>query len=102
MTSLKSLLLGSALALTAGSALAASHIMAIDADGDGMLTEAELDAVNSNMNSAIVFTAADSDGDGMLSEAEYNDAAFAEADEDDSNSLDLEEGRRFRELTRGF
>ena len=102
MTPLKTLLLGSALALAASPALAASHIMMIDSDSDGMLSEAELDAVNESMNTAIVFSAADSDGDGMLSEPEYTDAAFAEADEDNSNTLDNEEGRRFRELTRGF
>ena len=91
-----------AAALIAGPALAQSTMVMIDSDSDGMLTEAELDAANTNMNSAIVFAAADSDGDGMLSEPEYTDAAFAEADEDGSNSLDAEESRRFRELTRGF
>lgn len=71
----------------------------LDADNDGMLTEAEFEAAG---DMGMMFSAMDSDGDGMISEAEYNDGARAQADEDNSNSLDPREADRYDELARMF
>ena len=94
-----------AIAMFATGAFAASHSMAIDADGDGMITQEEFDAADAGggvTGMGFVFAAVDSDGDGMISEPEFTDAARAMADEDDSNSLDAVENERFRELTKMF
>ena len=100
MNTFTKLTAAASLALFASAAVAQER-MVLDADGDGMLTEEEFGAAV-DLDTGIVFAAADSDGDGMLSEPEYNDAAFAAADEDNSNSLDTVESNRFREITRMF
>lgn len=100
MKTLTKLTTTAALVLFAGSAMAASHAGAFDADGDDMLTEEEF-APAAEMG--MVFTAVDSDGDGMVSRAEYNDAARDLADEDGSGgSLSVAEADRLDELTRMF
>lgn len=88
-----------AIALLSTGAYAASHTGPLDADNDGMLTEAEF-APAADMG--FVFAGVDSDGDGMVSEAEYNDAARDLADEDDGGSLNDREFERYDELTRMF
>ena len=90
---------GASIALLSTGAFAASHGGPLDADNDGMLTEAEFEPAGSM---GMMFSAMDSDGDGMISEAEYNDGARAQADEDNSNSLDPREAQTYDELTRMF
>ena len=99
MNTFNKLTAAAAIALLSTGAYAASHAVVLDADGDGMLTEAEFEPA---ADMGMVFAGVDSDGDGMISEAEYTDAARAAADEDESNSLDTVENERFRELTKMF
>ena len=87
-------------ALLVGSAFAASHGGALDADGDGMLTEEEFGPIASMGAS---FAAYDSDGDGMLSQEEYNEGLRELVDEDgDGSSLSPEEMQKLDEMTKMF
>ena len=97
---LTTLLAGASLALLGSAAMAASHATVLDADNDGMLTEAEF-APAAEMG--MVFTGVDSDGDGMVSQAEFNDAARAKAGEESgSDSLDPRQAAEYDKLTRMF
>ena len=99
MNTFAKLTAAASIALLTTGAYAASHGGPLDADNDGMLTEAEF-APAADMG--MVFTAVDSDGDGMVSEAEYNEATRSLADEDESGSLDPDEAQRRDELSRMF
>ena len=89
----------SAILATSGAAFAASHGGALDADGDGMLNEAEFEPVAAM---GADMAGIDSDGDGMVSQAEYNDAARTLADADANGELDADEFTKYDELTRQF
>ena len=87
-----------AAALFATGAIAASHGGALDADGDGMLTEEEFAPI-ATMGAS--FAAYDSDGDGMLSEEEYNEGVRELANED-GGDLSQAELEKVDELTKMF
>lgn len=87
---MKTLMMGSALALM----LTAAHAAGVDwdADASGEIDRSEFDA---GMQTDASFTALDADADGVLSEEEFNagvsDGAFAEWDADASGDLSEEE-----------
>ena len=84
--------------LFATGAFAASHGGALDADGDGMLTEEEFAPI---AEMGAQFVAYDSDGDGMVSEAEYNEGIRSLANPDDGEETEEVLAKR-DELARMF
>ena len=99
---LKTTTFAAAIALFAGSAFAQAPINAdgpLDADRDGFLTEQEFAPI---AGAGGVFVAIDSDGDGLISEAEYNEGVRSLADREGDNDLDDRELQRYDELARLF
>lgn len=86
---MKKLLIISAAALFGASAAYATPFEDADANGDGVVTFEELQAVNPDATQE-EFDAADLNGDGMLSRDEY-DAAFGGDDDDDADDTGYDE-----------
>ena len=88
----------SAAALLTTGAIAASHGGALDADGDGMLTEEEFTPI-ADMGAS--FAAYDSDSDGMVSQEEYNEGIRSLANPEDGEETE-EVLKKRDELSRMF